>query len=99
MIVLWNCNCGKRWYSGRRRWRCNYCQNWFWSQVSAGRIKYCHKDNWENQITQIFGTGKTGTRNWRETNCPRGQYATGIAIEMGSEHGIDTGMVGVQLRC
>ncbi len=64
-VSLRNCRCGNRWHRGRKSWRCNWCDNWFWSQVSSARIKYCHKDNWENQRTQIFSSGKTSTRNWR----------------------------------
>ena len=65
VVSLWNCHCGNRWYRWRRRWRCNWCDNEFWSQVSAVRLKLCHKDNWDIQRTQVFSTGKTQTRHWR----------------------------------
>lgn len=63
--ALWNCNCGRRWYRGRRSYRCNWCDNTFWTQSNAIKVTYCSYADWNRQIEKIFETGKTQSRNWR----------------------------------
>lgn len=47
---LWNCDCGRRWYRLKLQWRCNWCDNTFWSMKNAVKITFCSYSDWNNQI-------------------------------------------------
>jgi len=94
-----NCLCKKRWHRWRLRYGCKWCDNIFWSQSNAIKVTYCSYTDWNLQIEKVFETGKTQSRNWREVACPKGQYASKIGSRFGSEHGVDLGFIGLQMKC
>ncbi len=82
--VLRNCNCRKSWIRSRvNNWKCDDCDNIFFTKTNAVKVTYCAYDNWDKQIERVFETGNTGGRNWREVACPKGQYASKIAGRYG----------------
>lgn len=97
---LWNCGCGKRWYRGRRRYRCNWCWNTFYSRASGFKGIFCKYTNWNDQIANTFITNSSNAAGWRNVvMCPKNQYANGFSAKYGSQHDEKLGFNGLHLKC
>ena len=68
--LLYNCNCGYRIEGLSVVYKCDWCENAFWTMANAFKATFCHYSNWDNQIVKTVESGNTESQNWREFWCP-----------------------------
>jgi len=80
---LYNCNCTQSSNAGIVSIKCEWCPNSFYSMRNGLKAIYCSTTNWNNQITKLFETGNTNSRNWIKYKCPINKFITHIDGRLG----------------
>jgi hypothetical protein len=97
--LLYNCNCGYKLENFKYVYKCEWCENTFWTMSNGFRAIFCHSNNWRDQVIKKVETGNKESRNWRSHMCPVNTYANRAAAKYGREYETDTGLVGMMLEC
>ncbi len=80
---LYNCKCQTVAQGGSTFYKCEWCDNTFWSMRNGFKAIYCKINSWTNQIIKTFQTGNKDNRSWLTYKCPKDTYANQIAAKIG----------------